>query len=120
MGVTNGLQIGVFIYYGVKSVTFFFPKFLCLYLVFIFKLLLDVFIELMPNTDRSCCIRHMLANFKNNDPSRKTLKEIMWDTIRAYKKNKHLYCSDRINSISNKVHAFLFEVDARDWRRNVN
>ena len=89
-------------------------------LVFIFKSLLEVFIELMPNTDHRCCIRHMHANFKNSGPTRKTFKEIMWDTTRAYKKNKHTYCTDRINSISKKVHAFLFEFYPRDWHRNLN
>ena len=120
MGVTNGLQIGDFICYRVKSVTFFFPKFLCLYLVSICKSFLELFIELRPNTDHRCCIRHMHANLKNNRPTRKTLKEIMWDTKWACKKNKHACYTDRINSISNKVRAFLFEFDARVWHSNVN
>ena len=83
MGVTNGLQIRVFISYHVKSVTFFFSKFLCLYLVFIFKSLLEFFIELTRNIYHRCCIKHTHANFMNNGPNRKTLKEIMWDTIGA-------------------------------------
>ena len=83
MGVTNRLQIGIFICYCLKSVTFFFPKFLCLYLVFIFKSLLEVFIELMPNTDHRCCIRHMLANLMNNGPTRKSFNEILRDTKSA-------------------------------------
>ena len=119
MGVINGLQIGVFICFRVKSISIFFLKFLCLYLVFIFKSLLKVFIDLMPNTDRKCCIRLMHGNSKNNGPTRKTLQEIMWDTKGAYKKNKHTFM-DRINSTSNKVHAFLSEFYPRDWHRNVN
>ena len=89
MGFATGLEIEVFICYYVKSVIFFFPKFVCLYLVFIFKWLLEVFKELMPNTDHRCCIRHMHANFKNNGPTGKTLKELMWNATRDYKKNKH-------------------------------
>ena len=114
MGVTIGLQIEGFICYCVKFLTFFFPKFLCLLLVFIFKSLLEVFIELMPNTDHRSDIKHMHANFKNNDPTKKTLNEIMLDTTRAYKKHKHRYSTNRINSISNKMHEFLPEFDARD------
>ena len=38
----------------------------------------------------------------------------MWDTTGAFKKNKHPYSTDRINSISNKMYEFLFEFDARD------
>ena len=61
----------------------------------------------MPNTNHRCCIRHMYANFMNNDPTRETLKEIMWDTKRPYKKNKYAYYTDRTNSISNMALAFL-------------
>ena len=120
MGVTNGFQIGVFICYRIKYVTFSFPKYLCLYLVFIFKSLLEVFIKLMPNICHRSCIKHMHANFMNNGLTRKTLKEIMWDTKRAYKNNKYTYYMDGINSISNKVQEFLFEFYPRDWHRNVN
>ena len=88
--------------------------------MFICKSLLELFIELMPNTDHGCCVKHMHANLKNNCPTRKTLKEIMWDTKRAYKRNKHTYYTDSINSISNKVHDFLSEFDARDWHSYVN
>ena len=55
-----------------------------------------------------------------NGPTRKSLKEIMWDTKRAKNKNKHTYHTNRKNFISNKVHAFLFEFYPRDWHRNVN
>ena len=95
MGVTNGLQIRVFIFYHVKLINFFFPNFPWLYLVFIFKSLLEVFIELLPTTNHRCCIQHFPAHFMNNGPTRKALNEIMWDTKRANLKIKHTYCTNR-------------------------
>ena len=100
-------KLGVFICFYIQSVTFFFPKFVCLYLLFLLELLLEVFKDLMPNTDYSFCNKHLHAKFKKNGPIGKTLKELMWNAKRAYKKNKHQYYTNKIKSISNKVHAFL-------------
>ena len=108
MGVVNAFQIWVFIYFFlVQYAILFVPKFVCIYLVFIFKWSLESFKVFMLNTNQRFCIKHMYANFKNNGPIRKSLKELMWNATRADKENMHKYYTDKINSISNKVHAFL-------------
>ena len=82
--------------------------------------MLEVFKELMPDTDHTFCIRYMPVNVKKNGPIVKTLKGLMWKASRAYKKNKHKYYIDNINCISNMVHALLPEFKPRDWHRYVN
>ena len=74
----------------------------------IFKWLLEVFNDLMPNIEHRFCIMHMHANFKNDVAIVRTLKELMWNATRAYKKNKKKYYTEKINSICNNgMHFYL-------------
>ena len=80
-----------------------------------FEWLVEVFKELMPNANNKFCVRHMHSNFYNNGHTRKALKNFMWKVARAYKKSKHKYYMDKINSISGKAHAFLGKFHPWVW-----